>query len=132
MEKEYINPEGIASPAGYTHVVKGTDPGSLIFVSGQVALDSERNVVGRGDIERQLKQVFTNLRTALASAGATFNDVVKLNTYMVDIASGIDAYRKVRAEFLGDAKPPASTLVEIKRLASPDFLVEIEAVAALE
>jgi len=132
LEKEFINPEGVAKPAGYTHVVKVSAPGRLIFMSGQVALDGEGNVVGKGDVERQLRQVYANLRAALASAGATFDDVIKLNTYMVDIAGGIDAYRKVRSEFLGGAKPPASTLVEVRRLASAEFLVEIEAVAALE
>lgn len=130
MEKEHVNPEGLASPAGYSHVVKVTAPGSLIYVSGQVALDGEGDVVGKGDIEKQLRRVFTNLREALASVGATFDDLVKMNTYMVDIAGGIDAYRRIRAEFLGDAEPPASTLVEVRRLASTDFLVEIEAVAA--
>ncbi len=132
MEKEFINPKGLGAPTGYTHVVKVTGLGSFIFVAGQVALDSRRNVVGKGDIEKQLRQVFANLKTALTSAGATFSDVVKMNTYMVDIEGGIDAYRKIRTEFLGGAKPPASTLVEVKRLASTDLLVEIEAVVAIE
>jgi len=132
MEKEFINPKGISTPTGFTHVVKTTGFGSIIFVAGQVARNSEGNVVGKGDIEKQMRQVFTNLKTALASVGATFKNVIKMNTYMVDIAGGIDAYKRVRSNFLGDAKPPASTLVEIKRLASTDFMVEIEAIAAIE
>lgn len=132
MEKNFINPKALSEPSGFTQVVKVTNFDSLILISGQVALDNKRNVVGKGDIEKQLRQVFTNLKTALASAGASFKDVIKLNTYMLNIDEGIDAYRKIRTEFCGDEKNPVSTLVEVKRLASKEFLVEIEAIAAIQ
>jgi enamine deaminase RidA (YjgF/YER057c/UK114 family) len=130
MKKEYFNPQGIAEPRGYTHVVKVTGPGSLVCISGQVPLDGKGEIVGRGDIEKQVRQVFTNLETALASAGAGFKDVVKMTAYMLNIAGGLDTYRKVRLEYLGNAQTPANTLVEVKRLANPDYLIEIEAIAA--
>jgi enamine deaminase RidA (YjgF/YER057c/UK114 family) len=132
MKKEYSNPKGIPEPRGYTQVVKVTEPGSLVYIAGQVPLDGEGEIVGRGDIEKQVRQVFTNLETALASVGATFNDVVKMTTYMLNIAGGLDTYRKIRLEYLGNARTPANTLVEVKRLANPDYLIEIEAIAVQE
>lgn len=86
-----------------------------------------KDSVGAGDFRAQVTQVFENLQTALAAAKAGFGDVVKANYYVLDM-SNIAVLREVRANYLS-ANPPASTLVEVKRLANDAFLVEIEVVA---
>ena len=121
-----VNPPGLYPPNGYTHVVEATG-GRTVYISGQVPMDAKGNVVGAGDFRAQVTQVFENLKTALAAAGAEFGDVVKSNYYVMDM-SNIAVLREVRAKYVG-AAPPASTLVEVKKLANDAFLVEIEVVA---
>jgi len=122
------NPPELSKPTGYTHVVEASG-GKTVYISGQIALDKEGKVVGPGDIGAQTEQVFKNLQTALAAAGATFKDVVKMNTYMTDV-SQIQAVRDVRGRYFGDVAP-ASTLVQVVHLARPEFLIEIEVIAVV-
>ena len=129
MPITFINPEGIAKPTGYTHVAKASGE-TLIFIAGQVALDSHANIVGLDDFRKQTEQVFRNLDTALKAAGAQFKDVIKMNIYLLD-ASHLPALREIRDRYVNTASPPASTLVAVVALARPEFLVEIEAVAIL-
>lgn len=119
-------PPGLASGPGYSHVVTGR--GRMVFVAGQVALDEQAAVVGAGDMVQQTEQVFKNLSLALAAAGANFSDVVKLNWYLLD-TSALPAMRQVRDRYVDTANPPASTLVVVKALFRPEFMVEIEATA---
>src|SRR6185436_4985482 len=103
--------------------------GRTVYVSGQIALDKDGKLVGEGDMKAQAEQVFRNLQAALGAAGAAFKDVVKMNTYTTDI-SQMQPVREVRARYFGDTTP-ASTLVQVVRLARPEFLLEIEVIAAL-
>lgn len=119
-------PEGVAPGAGYTQVITGS--GRLVAVSGQVALDEHGEVVGKGDPQAQARQVFENLRSCLAAAGATFDDVIKLTYYVTDVAH-MPAIRAVRAEFAGKENLPASTAVQVVALIRPELLLEIEAFA---
>ena|SRR5271168_360232 len=128
MSTTFMNPSGIAKPTGYTHVVKAS--GTLVFISGQVGLDPEGNIAGPGDFGQQTEQVFRNLDTALKAAGAEFKDVVKMNIYVLD-TSQLPVLREIRNRYVNTSNPPASTLVAVVRLARPEFLVEIEAVAVL-
>jgi enamine deaminase RidA (YjgF/YER057c/UK114 family) len=129
--KQRINPPGLAKPQGYAHVVAARG-GRTVYIAGQVALDAAGNVVGKGDLEAQARKVFENLRTALRSAGAGFDDVVKLNTYVVNYRPEmLDALRGVRSAFLGDVAVPASTLLGVQALAREGLLIEIEAVAVV-
>jgi enamine deaminase RidA (YjgF/YER057c/UK114 family) len=123
----FINPEGMHRPTGYTHVAEVTG-GRPVYIAGQVALDPAGELVGPGDIGAQARQVFENLRTALAAAGAGFDQVVKLNIYLVD-ATQLPAVRQVRDQFVNPARPPASTAVEVRRLVLEELLIEVEAVA---
>src|SRR5262249_60470452 len=112
----------------YSHVavVEGR---KTIFVSGQLARDVNGNVVGKGDMRAQLRQVGENIKAALAAAGATLDDIVKSNTYVTDI----DEFFKhvdVRVEYFGAL--PTSTTVEVRRLAHPDLLVEVEVIAVVD
>jgi 2-iminobutanoate/2-iminopropanoate deaminase len=123
-----LNPPGLSTPTAYSHVVSARG-GRTIYVSGQVAFDAKGQLVGRGDLAAQTAQVFANLDTALKAAGATFNDVVKTNYFMLD-ASQVQVIRDVRSRYF-TKELPASTLVQVGRLANPDFLIEIEVVAVV-
>ena len=103
--------------------------GNAIFVSGQVAVNPAGEVVGKGDMKAQTRQVFENIATVLGAAGASLGDVVKITVFTTDM-SRLGETHEVRAEVLPDP-PPASTAVEIKSLVFPDLLVEIEAVAMI-
>ena len=124
---ERINPPGLSTPTTYSHVVK---VGGILYIAGQIGADAQGKVVGPGMVE-QVEQVLKNLQIALKSQGADFSHVVKINIYTTDV----DAFRApdaaaVRAKYFG-ANRPASTLVGVTRLASPEYKVEIEATAHL-
>jgi enamine deaminase RidA (YjgF/YER057c/UK114 family) len=126
---QFLMPATLASTPGYTQVVKVTG-GQTIYLAGQVALDSSRNLIGRGDFRAQAQQVFENIEEALAAVGADFSHVVKLNIYMVD-RSHLPMLREVRDLYVNTQAPPANTLVEVRALAQEEFLLEIEAIASL-
>ncbi|AIV33141.1 RidA family protein [Streptomyces sp. R1] len=121
-------PEGVAPAAQYTHVVLGT--GRFVAVSGQLSLDEDGKVVGEGDPAAQARQVFENLRRCLASAGASFDDVVKLTFFVTDMAH-MAAIRAARAEHIPDDRLPAASAVQVGALVRPEFLMEIEAFAVV-
>jgi 2-iminobutanoate/2-iminopropanoate deaminase len=125
MKREPVTARGLHKTTGYSHAAKA---GGLVYLAGQIALDVEGNLVGRGDIEAQAVQVFENLKAALASAGTSLDQVVKLTTYTTSVV-----YRQkiaeVRARYFSDYFPP-NTFIVVAGLATPDYLLEIEAVAA--
>lgn len=124
QEIRRINPEGMTQPTSYNHVVRFD---RLLFIAGQVSTDGDGNVIGAEDMRAQVRQVHENLKAVLASQGADFGDVTKITIYTTDI----DAFREsadIRSEYWSEGAP-ASTLVQIDRLARPVFLVEIEAIA---
>jgi len=133
MEKKFINPDSLAEPRGYTHVVTVEGPGRLVFVSGQVALDKNGNLVGRGDLGAQVRQAAGNLKDALAGAGATPSDVVKMNIYIVNYKSAdLATLREARSALFAGGNPPASTLIGVTALALDGLLVEMEAIAVVK
>jgi 2-iminobutanoate/2-iminopropanoate deaminase len=123
------NPPSLSTPTGYTHVVEVTGPARMIYIAGLIAVVKDCKVVGVGDMKAQAEQVFKNLEAALTAAGAKFTDVVKMNTYVTDMEKA-PAVREVRARYFGTTTP-ASTLVQVVRLARPEFMLEIEVIAAL-
>lgn len=125
----FSNPKTLAKPPGYSYVVEATGPNRLIFIAGQLGLDMENNLVG-DDFRSQAEQAMENLKLALADAGATVRDVVKINNYLVDM-SHIPIFREVRDKHFNMSAPPASTTVAISQLARPGALFEIEAIAVL-
>lgn len=132
MEKKFINPPTIAPPRGYTHVVTATG-GKMVFIAGQVAFNAKGELVGKGDLRAQTAQVYENLKNALAAAGATTADVVKMNTYVVDFKpADLPVIREVRAKFFPQENMPASTLVGVQALAFDGLLIEVEAVAMVK
>src|SRR6516162_3589231 len=125
---QYLNPPALSTPTGYTHVVQ-VHGGQTIYIAGQVAFDKSGNVVGKGDFAAQTTQVFENLKSALAAGGATFDNLVKVTTFVTDL-SQMQTLRSIRAKYYGK-NPPASTLVQIMKLASDDLMIEIEAIAVV-
>ena len=132
MEKEFLNPDGLPVLPGFSQVVTATE-GKIVFISGQVALDANNAVVGKGDLRAQVVQTFENLKGALAAVGATFDDVLKTNTYIVNYTPDmIGVVREVRSQYLPQEKAPASTLIGVQALVLEDLLIEIEAFALLK
>jgi enamine deaminase RidA (YjgF/YER057c/UK114 family) len=127
----YLNPETLSKPPGYSHVVEATGPGRTIYIAGQLGLDGSGKLVGgAGDFRAQAEQAFENLKMALAAVGATLSDIVKINSYLTDIAH-LSTFREVRNKYIKLSAPPASTLVAISKLAVEGAMFEIEAVAVL-
>jgi enamine deaminase RidA (YjgF/YER057c/UK114 family) len=132
MKKQFINPPTLSTPTGYTHVVAIEGGGKLIYISGQVSFDKNGTLVGKGDFNAQARQVHENLVAALAAAGAKPADVVKINSYVVNYKpEHRAALREIRGPIFGKDHPPASTLVGVQALALEDFLLEVEAIAAI-
>jgi enamine deaminase RidA (YjgF/YER057c/UK114 family) len=127
-----INPPELGSPPGYSQIVEVT-AGRIIFIAGQTALDRDGNVVGRNDFAAQAEQVFRNLTIALEARGCTPANLVKLAVFLTDM-DNLGSYREARNRFFASVTPPAApavTLVEVSKLYGPDFLIEIEAIAAV-
>lgn len=129
MPSRFISPPGIAPANGYTHVVEVSNS-RMIFISGQVPLDSAGNLVGADNLQEQAQQVFENLHAALDAAGADFGHVVKFTYFLLDI-SQIALVRTVRDKYVNTAQPPASSAVEVRKLFREGILIEVEAIAAV-
>ncbi len=130
--KEFLNPKTLLSPRGYSHVAK-INKGTIVYIAGQVSCDASGKLVGEGDFEAQVEQVFRNLKHAVEAAGGAMADIVKLNTYLfAEVGeSGVAKLRAIRERHLPPDNRPASTLLVVSRLAQPGWLIEIEAVAAI-
>lgn len=132
QQKIHLNPDGVNKPKTYSQVVK-VRGGEWVLTSGIVADDAQGALVGKGDLQQQTRQCFENLKIVLAAAGATFNDVVKMNYYVVNYRpEQVALIRQVRAAYLPTENPPASTLAGVQALFHPDVLIEIEAVAVVK
>jgi enamine deaminase RidA (YjgF/YER057c/UK114 family) len=126
-----INPPELGTPPGYSQLVD-VSAGRIIFIAGQTAADRDGNVVGKNDFAAQAAQVFRNLAIALEAAGCTAANLVKLTVYLTDM-DNLSRYREARSRFFASVTPaaaPAVTLVEVAKLYGPDFMIEIEAIAA--
>ena len=127
MNREEIRVEGLAEPI--SHFTDAVRAGDLLFVSGIVAVDGGGNLVGGGDVVAQARQVFENMRAVLTAAGCGFEDVVKVTIFLTDVDDR-PLINPLRQEVFG-ATRPASTLVEVSRLAVEGAKVEVEAVAVV-
>ena len=134
MKRNVINPPSVYQTArfGFSQAVEQRTARSL-HVSGQVAWDKDYNLIGPGDVGAQARQALANLKHILAAAGATPADVVRLRIYVVGYTPDkLEAIGPEIAAFFGSAEPAASTLIGVQALARPEFLIEIEADAALD
>ncbi len=134
MSKEFFSPATLPPPVGYSHAAK-VNKGTLIYLAGQVSIDASGALVGEGNFEAQVEQVFANVRIAVETAGATMADIVKMNIYLVaevDPAE-VPKFRAIRDRYVNTRKSRRrGTLVVVTRLARPGWLIEIEAIAALD
>lgn len=128
MTVQRIQPDGLPRTPTYTQVVKA---GNTIYLAGQVPVNARGEYVGAGDFVAQATQVFENLKTALAAAGADFGNLVKITTYLTDPRYR-DLLRDVRSKYMVQTSLPASTMVMVAGLAQPEWLIEIEAIAVVE
>ena len=126
------NPPELGTPPGYSQIVD-IAASRIIFISGQTALDQEGNLVGRNDFAAQAAQVFRNLAIALRARGCDATNLVKLTVFLTNMEN-LGAYREVRNRFFASVTPPAApavTLVEVSKLYGAEFMIEIEAIAAV-
>ena len=129
---DHLRPSGLHHNPAYSHVVTATGA-RTIYISGQVSTDEEGRIVGEGDLAAQTTQVMQNLGHALKAAGASYANIVKITTYVVDYRpEHRTVIGQARAPFFAGGAPPASTLVGVSALALPEWLVEIEAVAVVD
>lgn len=125
----FSNPDTMQKPPGYSHVVEITGPGRTVYFAGQLGIDKSGRM--GADAREQMEIAFQNVKAALDSVGASFSDIVKLNTYIVDIGTNIAHFREVRDKFVNTSAPPASTAIGVPELARPGALFEVEAIVAL-
>ncbi len=127
--KEVIQPQSLSDPRPRYSQGIVTQPGKLLFIAGQTAIDKNHNVVGKGDIDAQAKQVFENLQAVLKETGASQDNLVMTTIYLTD-NNYREGYGRVRNQYY-KGTPPTSTLLVVKSLANPDYMIEIAGVAAL-
>jgi 2-iminobutanoate/2-iminopropanoate deaminase len=125
-----FDPPGMTSPPTYNHVVEVNGPHRVVYIAGQTGVDKDGKVAQ--GFQAQAVQVMENIKIALAAVGGSFENIVKLNSYLVDIAANQPIYRDVRASyFSGKTALPASTSVGVPALAQAGYLIEVEAIAVL-
>jgi enamine deaminase RidA (YjgF/YER057c/UK114 family) len=125
----FIQPDMMMKTPTYTHVVEVTGPGRLIYTSGEQGRDKSGKYPA--DIRGQSIQAFENIKAALAAVGATFDNVIKLNVYMLDLRKDHPIFSEVKQQYINERAPPASTTVQVPLLTRDGILVEVEAVAVL-
>jgi enamine deaminase RidA (YjgF/YER057c/UK114 family) len=126
----FLNPDGLFRPATFSQLAI-TKPGTTVYISGQTARDENSNIIGAGDVKKQVAKVLENLRVAIGAAGGSMGDIAKITTYVVGLKSDDRIWigEMIKKHF---PVPPAHTLVGISALAAPELLVEIEAIAVLD
>ena len=128
MDKQILSSTKVSEPRGIMSQGVKVPAGNLVFVSGQTSRNAQGDIVGVGDIKAQTRQVLNNIRSVLETAGATLDDITKVTVFVTNVAEHFSQIHEVRAEYF-KSDYPASTLVEVKSLANPDLLIEIEAIA---
>jgi enamine deaminase RidA (YjgF/YER057c/UK114 family) len=124
----FSSPASMPKPRGYSQVVEAAAPGRILFIAGQLGYTPDGKIAS--DFRGQAVQAFENLKAALADAGGDFSHVVKVTSYFINM-DDLPTYFEVRDRYVNTAAPPASTAVQISRLARPEALYEIEAIAVL-
>jgi 2-iminobutanoate/2-iminopropanoate deaminase len=131
VKKKEIRSSKLPAPSGhFAQAIEIEAKGRLIFISGMVAKGGDGKVVGVGDIEAQTTQVCENLKAAIEAAGGTMDDICRVDVYVRNMEH-FEKIHKVRREYFKSAPPPASTMVEVSKFTSPDYLIEISAIAVV-
>ena len=128
MTKKQIQSEKIRQPSGhFSQAISIEATGKLVFISGMTARRADGTIAGIGDIEAQTRQVCENLKAAVAAAGGTMDDICRVDVYVRNMEH-FESIHKVRREYF-KSPAPASTMVEVSKFTSPDYLIEISAIA---
>jgi reactive intermediate/imine deaminase len=131
VNKEQIRTDKVREPSGhFSQAIAIEAKGKMVFISGMTARKPDGSIAGIGDIEAQTRQVCENIKSAVQAAGGTLDDVVRVDVYVRNIEH-FDKIHKVRREYF-KAPPPASTMVEVTKMVSPDYLIEINAIAVVQ
>jgi len=125
--REIINPKNVHWPFGYTHVTK---VGDTVWVSGQLPLDQDGKIVGKGDMAVQTNKTYENLQKCLESVGATLRDIVMLGIYVTDLDAFDKETAEIRKKYFGKYRP-STTGIEVSRFYFPDAMIEVEATAVI-
>lgn len=128
---QYLNPSGLPRNPAFSQAVEVRGPHRVLYVGGQDAVDSSGQIIGRGDLHAQAERVFGNLELALASAGATFEQIVKWNVYIVAGQSAQPVFEVFQRVWKQRPNPPAISTMYVSGLARPEFLLEIDAIAVV-
>lgn len=131
MNVEYINPDGLHKNPAFSQVVAVPANSRTIYIGGLNAVNSSGEIVGKGDIGLQAKQVFKNLEIALSAVGAEIQHVIKWNIYVVQGQSSRPGFEEFQRVWGNRPNPPLITVLFVAGLANPDFLMEMDAIAAI-
>ena len=130
MTKKQIQSDKIRQPSGhFSQAISADAKGKLVFISGMAARKADGTIAGIGDIEAQTRQVCENIKAAVEAAGGTMDDICRVDVYVRNMEH-FDKIHKVRREYFR-SPPPASTMVEVSKFTSPDYLIEINAIAVV-
>jgi enamine deaminase RidA (YjgF/YER057c/UK114 family) len=130
MPKKQITSARLRKPSGhFSHATLVEARGRMVFISGMTARRADGSIAGIGDIEAQTRQVCENLKAAVEEAGGILDDICRVDVYVRNMEH-FDAIHKVRREYFTGV-PPASTMVEITKMTSPEYLIEINAIAVI-
>src|SRR3954454_11722701 len=131
MPKKQISSEKISKPNGHFSQATVTEArGRIVFISGMTSRRADGTIAGIGDIEAQTRQVCENIKAAVEAAGGTMDDICRVDVYVRNMEH-FDRIHKVRREYFKNP-PPASTMVEVSKFTSPDYLIEINAIAVIQ
>ena len=130
MAKRQVQSEKIRAPSGhFSHAISVEAKGKFVFISGMTSRRADGTIAGVGDIEAQTRQVCENLKAAVEAAGGTMDDICRVDVYVRNMEH-FESIHKVRREYF-KLPPPASTMVEVTKMTSPDYLIEISAIALI-
>lgn len=125
---EHINPHTLIKNPAFSQIVVTPSGGKTIYISGQNAVNVNGEIIGKGNIQAQTQQVMKNIENALESCGASWENIVKMNIFIVEGQNAFSAFQTSQ-EFLQSIEPPTITVVSVSNLSNPDYLIEIDAVA---
>ena len=131
MTKQQVRTDNVREPVGhFSQAIEIDAKGKLVFISGMTARRADGSIAAVGDIEGQTRQVCENIKAAVEAAGGTMDDICRVDVYVRNIEH-FDRIHKVRREYF-KSPPPASTMVEVTKMVSPDYLIEINAIAVVQ
>lgn len=129
MKINYINPENLFKPKGYSHAIAVSGNRKTIYIGGQNAIDEKGNIVGKGDIKEQTRQILENIEKILGEAGAKLENIIKLNIYILQGQNPQEGFGVFQQKWGSKPNLPIVTVLFVAGLGNPDWLLEIDAVA---